>query len=200
MAATKPVCMFCGTRAGPFHDEDVWPKWFRKTVIIDGPIRLQTPAFGRSWRKDGHLRLIIRDAICKRCNNGWMSQIEEEAARPLKRMVSLSVVTLSPEDRDAIALWAVLKACELEVAFSQLGIQPAIIPHGHTQWLYERQSVPPGTTVMLGAVLGALPGDNNATFAWRIAHTIGKESREVGLLSTFTLANVVFQVLAINLR
>src|ERR1043166_1487280 len=81
-------CIFCGQ--APTTKEDVWPTWLKSYLPRDLPhyfasISIINP-FGeitstrKKWQGDPRSRRA--KCVCARCNNGWMSRLQERA-KPL---------------------------------------------------------------------------------------------------------------------
>src|SRR5213593_3811716 len=78
-------CIFCGS-SDELTREHIWSDWVRKLVPSDKP-EMHFHRFGpigseqeRSYPKRPY-RWRLR-VVCKTCNNGWMSRIDD-AAKPI---------------------------------------------------------------------------------------------------------------------
>lgn len=62
-------------------------------------------------REDLHGSMINKKvrAVCGRCNSGWMSGVETEAIRPLKRLMFGERHVISPPEQLALVHWVLLK-------------------------------------------------------------------------------------------
>jgi len=160
-----PTCIFCGTSSGTFTVEDVWPYWFRK-VVRAMPESQQSPP--RFFKKEGNdleaetkagqaLTLELRDAICRDCNGGWMSVLENNVSQTLKtRMLSDDPLRLQENQQRDLAFWAVEKALLTPLALCQEGLRPYVsyLTSNHLQWMYAHRGrtdrqIPPGTRVSM---------------------------------------------------
>ena len=87
-----PACVFCGGR--PTNTEDVFPRWIHRylgrvpATTYESGLSIPTGTF------HGLTYTAAANCVCKTCNGGWMSDLENEASRPLKRMFDEDV-TLS---------------------------------------------------------------------------------------------------------
>jgi len=69
----------------------------------------------RSTRSHGQRRPeIVVKAVCERCNNGWMSELEVQVRPILEPMVRGQPVRLSVEDQVVLARWAAKVAVLLD--------------------------------------------------------------------------------------
>ncbi len=105
-------CIFCGrTDSKPHHKEDVLPKWiarqFPKRAIWE--IQKVSPKTDRSYNARGHLGLVTR-APCRRCNNGWMSRLEDTAQPILIPLMNGERMELSESQQYIVARWLIKTA------------------------------------------------------------------------------------------
>lgn len=118
-------CPFCGSQEGRTK-EHVWPQWLRASP---GATQLLQDATGK--RSPNLRAFIVRDengtyqsssealpqlaellpevsvGVCKACNTGWMSQLENETrSLLLPSLVGQLPISLSLEDQALLAAWA----------------------------------------------------------------------------------------------
>jgi hypothetical protein len=111
-------CIFCG--GGNLTKEHFWPKWaavllptypgnrhveqvytfVEKTKLVGPPSSQQRP--GNAWTKK------IR-VVCRSCNSGWMSGIEEDARSALTPMIRGEAHALNREAMSVVTRWIVMK-------------------------------------------------------------------------------------------
>ena len=151
---SEKICVFCGaTGSGVVTREHVLPDWLNKHVVIPSDVGLE------SWRTSGQLienrerrgKLFARNPwiACKRCNNGWMSRLEERAIPLLKPMLDGRAVTLGFWDQATLAAWAV-KTC-LALQWARHDIK-SLVPERHFREIACRRGAlpPPNAEVFLG--------------------------------------------------
>lgn len=95
-------CVFCGAR--PVTREALIPKWLRKLLK-----ERTGAAFDRTpGRKPWVMSLLttVRRQVCAACNNGWMSELENEAKPVLTPMLLDETSVLSPRQQVTLAKWA----------------------------------------------------------------------------------------------
>src|SRR2546421_10873819 len=100
---TYPTCVFCGKNDSPPDKEDVLPKWIAREFpdvvweIIDSDTKF-------SYKTRGHLGLTTRKP-CRRCNNMWMSKLEDAAMPILKPLMHGKTATILPLHQLIIVTW-----------------------------------------------------------------------------------------------
>jgi hypothetical protein len=106
-------CIFCN--ASGVTIEHVWPKWLRAYVpatakqhaALSGLIHRQHSERAiRRWAGDPQSRGI--KAVCRGCNGGWMSQLEERAKPVLLPLLAGQPRVLSQDDQRVLASWATM--------------------------------------------------------------------------------------------
>jgi hypothetical protein len=105
-------CIFCGG-SGPFHKEDVLPKWISKTFPKSW-VTITDIRSGRRFRAHGHLGIVSR-AVCSGCNNGWMSILENDAKPIITPMILGQFKTISLDEQALLARWTMKTAAMLDV-------------------------------------------------------------------------------------
>lgn len=109
--------MFCGD-APATSREHGWSDWLGKYLPPDPAVNHQVTSSSDHW-----LPVEMRDAkpprsvsgpsrsrkfkvVCNRCNNEWMSQLEERSKALLTRMIDGEELELSRADQKLLARWA----------------------------------------------------------------------------------------------
>lgn len=100
------ICTFCAGRAN--SDEDVIPKWVLRLLRKqDGErVPMRTYRFG----KPPHDRLVANSAlkvgsVCRGCNSGWMSRLEEDVKPILTPMILGNSVKLTVRQQERLTTW-----------------------------------------------------------------------------------------------
>lgn len=149
------------------------------------------------------LNIVLKDAVCRRCNNQWLSTMENRVSRFLKPMaVSAKPTVLDGAAQKLLALWAVKTAFLLELAFrQQYPGQRAIGGYQATSqeltWLRYQDEPPPRSMVWLGAwdCQQNVPVNYEPSGA-ELPTTDGTPL--AGHLTTFTLGYTAFQVFTVD--
>src|ERR1035441_10951015 len=78
-------CIFCGVLLTPSSNElpdsrtkeHVYARWYRDNVVNE-KIKLFTADMqsAATMRRQPHLDTLVNTSVCKKCNNGWMSDLE----------------------------------------------------------------------------------------------------------------------------
>jgi len=78
-------CLLCGMTDGPADEEHVIPKWARRAFNMARWVTVHASDGPGSAREQigalPDLNITLRDAICRKCNNEWLSRIEGGASR-----------------------------------------------------------------------------------------------------------------------
>lgn len=128
------TCIFCGNK-GSISKEHFWPDWlgqyFTKSPN-DGNISELHAAKGlqpkklqfRKGRQGSVLTKKIR-VVCKSCNNGWMSALEEKAKPILVAGICGHSLELSQSQLAELAHWACVKAIVGEHSEGEMALTPS---------------------------------------------------------------------------
>lgn len=194
------TCIFCGTT--PTSAEHLFPAWigrlFKKRGI-DGIHRYGSSEKGiiREWKDVDPLQYKVK-AVCRNCNNGWMSDIENQALPILSQMItgkanSLNPLVLNKQTKKIISIWLVLRA----IIYWQFEKELPDIPSSWVQFIKKNESCPVGWSVWIGANNGVV-----APYYLEITSELEILEKDVvvvhpGLLMTGNIGNFVFKVLAL---
>jgi hypothetical protein len=107
------LCLFCSGAANSV--EDAWPLWITNQFRGKRPSAVQAERGGvtlPSWNTY-QPEMKIR-CVCRQCNNGWMSVLEERVQPFLQPLLIGQPRVLDADAQTAIATWAVKTAMVLE--------------------------------------------------------------------------------------
>ena len=108
------TCLFCDNPANT--KEDMWPDWLIRCVGEDpnSPTHYwrKTQSAPTTWAGP---RFKVRN-VCRVCNGGWMSDLENTVRRPMGCLVNDLSIPLSPDDQQALAFWCCKTAMVIEGA------------------------------------------------------------------------------------
>jgi hypothetical protein len=116
------VCIFCqkGRKDGLRHKitrEDIWPIWLipyvprdlksyhSASVLIE---RNGQRHLGEKWTAIPRSRRVR--FVCGKCNNGWMSQLQEKAKYFLLPLMTGGQIVLDQRTQELIAKWFAMSA------------------------------------------------------------------------------------------
>jgi hypothetical protein len=119
------LCAFCG-KPGTMTKQHIWPKWLKKIVPqvasshtqVSGEFLTFKPGAKTPPRKEAIFQgpagsRKIKN-VCERCNNGWMSQIEQAAMGSAIPMINNLACTISPQEQRVLASWFALMTMMIE--------------------------------------------------------------------------------------
>lgn len=138
------TCIFCGQTANSV--EDAWPLWLTERFIASGSMEAQIgiDAPPRTWRvKRPELRI---KRVCRKCNNGWMSQLEKRAKPVITRLLDHNACTLDIQDCKTLSLWALKTSMVLE---SVNNLKHWIYTELERCLLFNRDQIPAFTNVWI---------------------------------------------------
>ncbi len=195
----KRRCVFCG--GGPVSVEDVWPKWIKR-LLKD---RLTDTSFvveqgdGKK-RETPELDATVK-RVCERCNNEWMSLLEEQAKPILTPMIMGEIpVRLTPASQLILATWAVKTALMLDCLNTE---RQRVYPASVYSSFFQDRHPAPQTAVWVGAYWDPRPRFYASTQPIEMAQppeytregiVIGGRAYKKGVLSTFAANAAVFQI------
>jgi hypothetical protein len=110
MARPQRFCIFCG-KAGLTH-EHVWADWLKKFIPKDMvehdslfAIVHTTHSEPRRKKRAGDLRSRRLRVVCKSCNSGWMSRLQEKAKPCLLPLVLGEVTAFDVDTQSILTAW-----------------------------------------------------------------------------------------------
>lgn len=99
----SPTCLFCGNNDSEPSSEHVVPKWIAREFSGGGwDITDRLTQRVRTNRK--YIDLTI-SAPCERCNNGWLSRLEQFAKPVLSPLIHGASTNLTPLEQQIVAVW-----------------------------------------------------------------------------------------------
>jgi hypothetical protein len=153
-------CIFCGRK--PLTGEHPWPDWFRshfsaaknESMIscrhtfrdVNGTIDRAPPEQSRTGSPISRMTLKV---VCARCNNGWMSQIQEAAKPILIRFLS-EWPQLDAREQRILSTWATMFTMVID--FDDMRYQA--IPYRHRVTLRTTKRPPSDWSVFIAHYTG----------------------------------------------
>lgn len=189
-------CALCGETRRATR-EHVYPKWVREGIWATGATTI-TRAKGSVHRAHSvtGLTWILRRSVCRDCNTGWMSRLENALQDYLLPAMRGQPIILTPETQRLAAAWAVEKALLFELKAAEDGGQVTFAPGSNLRWLYDHRdapTAPPGSQVWIAAVDARL-GTADAQPGWHTASTSLAPMDRDFYAVTFQVGYLVFQV------
>jgi hypothetical protein len=129
--------------------EDVWPTWLKKYVPRDlknYTVRLSIIKSDRTLENedktvDGDPRSRRVKLICERCNNNWMSRLQEWAKPILLPLILGEKIVLSRDAQRIVAGWCAMSVMTADFFFPDRHA----VPQTHRDHLRDRCEAPPDT-------------------------------------------------------
>jgi hypothetical protein len=184
MAATTSlrVCLFCSQRLDDRAKEHVIPLWLQQYLgitedqlaLIVGEAKTDRISDERRLAVDQHLE----GRICARCNNGWMSALENETSPLLKTLLSCEkdISSLNMHQKLLFARWAAKTAFMMNSASAF----DRKVPQEHFAELYRSPTRLPGGVFVLAQQHRHTEGFHLFQFpSWDLVGLPGPELRAV---------------------
>jgi hypothetical protein len=181
-------CLFCDQTAKT--KEHLWPDWVLRSLHVSGPIR-------HSIGKSAPVLLAAPElqsrCVCRDCNNGWMSQVEDQS-RPLVGSLMHDIsLWLDLSRQFAVAVWSVKTAMVVESVRGATHRPYYSSPE--REQLRSASSVPTRTNIWLGRFsgnsIGAFGTDLRLDFE-------GIQGAAHGLATTLIVGHLAIQVLSVR--
>jgi hypothetical protein len=199
-------CIFC--QVGRVTGEHLWPRWMHRYLPKLQDARKEEayttvqPARAivkkRTKDQQGHVYTKQFYVVCKACNEGWMSRIEEAAKPILIPLLRGQPVTLTQDDQIKLARWISLKVVIAEqenpsdavvrqparTLFMEIGKIPAkmkiyVANHDNFHWY---------TVFMHQSGIGSRPGTQPI---FRQGKNLQTSTFTVGHLFTYTVISTI---------
>ena len=148
----KP-CIFCGC-VGRMTKEHIWPRWFGKLLVKKSGASYVADSFvgegkgpvsrSSNTERQGDLTTMKFRVVCKSCNSGWMSDLEQKA-KPIILSQFGNPSPLSREEATILSKWVVMKVMVAEFA------QPntLLTPNADRKEMQASQAIPDYFSVYL---------------------------------------------------
>jgi hypothetical protein len=126
-------CVFCGTTMPHSslnqHDsrtkEHVYARWFRDHVVNDKIKMFTSDGTTATFHQQKHLEKFWNRSVCAKCNNGWMSLLEQQVDPVTAKLTTgTDFNVLSKEEVEILARWSGKTA----IVLGYLAPLPAVVP------------------------------------------------------------------------
>ncbi len=102
-------CLFCPRTVD--SAEHVWSDWILKDLKPVQPIHIRIGKTTNKWVVKPEVRV---KCVCQKCNNGWMSAIENENKPHMLAMMNDKPTVLEPSQQKLLTRRAILKAMVID--------------------------------------------------------------------------------------
>ena len=137
-------CLFCQNPVD--SAEDVWSTWILQDLKPSLPVHRKIGKTFAKWVDSPEVRI---KCVCKKCNNGWMSDIEGENKPHMLAMMNDKPTVLEPAQQKLLTRWAILKAMVLDGA-SPARRKPFYSESERRSMKPSLRSLPAGTHTWIG--------------------------------------------------
>ncbi|AUN26511.1 hypothetical protein RSJ21_15235 [Clostridium botulinum] len=185
----KRKCVFCG--GTKLSKEHIFAQWLLKELdIYDNNVSMTHASFiGIPVSNRNHpFSKLVNGLVCEKCNNGWMSQLEEDCQKHIINFMNMneieSELNFLKEYYDTVAKWAFKNAILLNNATNYR----QLVPKEHYVALYSG-SIPEGVYIDLAFC------KSESKIEWR--QTLGGlvvKNEEIPLNPNVTRYQITFQI------
>jgi hypothetical protein len=182
-------CLFCGATGVKLTNEDVYPRWLRGSLGLQGEVTFKRSSDWTPIRSAPTLELRLRE-ICAACNNGWMHDLETAFRSLMAPSLLGAPVVLNEADRSVVATWT-MKTWVLLVRALKHIQGDIVLPEFYYRWFRDHRTPHPYLQVWLG-IINALPEDLLTFVSTKVVGI--PPQPPVGVLGVFTIGQVLFQV------
>lgn len=201
-----PYCIFCRKNDSEPSKEDVFARWIAREWPGHKKAKFNTVGgrFGDDGKPMEHADIVEYGSVgnmgllthgpCKRCNNTWMSDLENAAKPIMKPMMHGVDSTLTTDQQLILTKWAVKTAIMYEYRESQLRPKERYFKPVDRLALFERRAIPDQTYLFIGHYIGSYAlWTSNADIPLNI-HFDGTRSDFPAYSFTFAVGHLAFQL------
>jgi hypothetical protein len=125
-------CIFCGL-SGKKTKEHIWSEWMHEYLPSSGggahskgnfTFYDKTPLNSKTTERQGHVSTVKVRVVCKTCNSGWMSQLEENVKPILVKMFKKDRFVIANSEQTILSKWIAVKVIVGEFADSEIYVTP----------------------------------------------------------------------------
>lgn len=190
-------CCFCG-RIG-LSKEHIWPEWAHAYLPDDKSghhrSKFDGPVLTDHLRRQGSTTTIKIRAACEKCNNGWMSVIEDQIKGLLLPIIKGETVDLNADYKLALTRYFLLKAMIADLSRPEdvvFNIEDRVA-------FYKTRTLPTGLSVTIFHY--PAPINQIAQYNKEVRRGIDRETESIVTIGgnfTFRFASVFVQVLLLR--
>lgn len=183
-------CLFCPNPVD--SAEHLWSDWILKDLKPVQPIHVKFGKTMSKWVDNPEVRI---KCVCQKCNNGWMSDIENENKPLIIEMMNDRQALLTPIQQKSLTRWAILKAMVLDGSSSKRRVIKFYSDSERTSMKPALRSIPVGTFTWIGRLsVSALHAGLTDTFGE--IHNIPKSFQ--GCVTTIIAGHLAIQVFTVH--
>jgi hypothetical protein len=143
------TCIFCGRKADSV--EDLFPKWIDRMLELPPDVGVQArnryQGIPERSRVEARPRIVVRRRVCHKCNNRWMSRIQNDVQPLLANLIMGEPGRPLPAAREPLERWMTMTTMVMEWA-SKFKVK-GYYTQAERDRFRESQEIPPVTTLFL---------------------------------------------------
>jgi hypothetical protein len=183
-------CLFCPNSVN--SREHIWSDWILEDLKLTQPIRIRIGKHTDVWTDNPEIRV---NCVCRKCNNGWMSEVENQNKPHILPMMHGAAITLTPRQQKLLTRWAVLKAMVIDTANRRR--LPFYSDEERVRLMPPSAVLPVRTSVWIGR-FSRKGFHAGGTDIWR---QVGKVPKALhGCLTTIIVGHLAIQALTLHVR
>lgn len=183
-------CLFCDSPADT--KEDGWPLWLLKRFEVSSKSEVEARVGNDAPRTYRSTRPLAVTCVCAKCNNGWMSDIENKAKVLLEPMFRGARVGLDHAACATLSVWGLKTAMVLERIETDGVVQ---YTRDECARLRQFSIVPARSRIWLAASL-----DDTQLYSAKTHHLDAELDRSASShVSTLAFGTVVMQIYTLRL-
>jgi hypothetical protein len=199
--APAKACAFCGAAAVEMSGEHIFSGWIDKLFESKGYNWRYTDPDTREvniWDQRKLNRKLY--VVCADCNNGWMSRIENDLAKPTLTNMIRDGNKQSLLPRGAVSLAIFAFKCAVVANHANLNGDPFFSPAARDRFKTSL-AIPSGFQIWIGAFQGIYKQSGVFNCYYLIPQTVAKPWCDLEFYGfTFVAGHLAFQVLASKWR
>lgn len=111
----RGACIFCG--GSGLSKEHIWPQWLTKYLnhptvsrtVVASSMQRGVGRFNKTvQKKQGKMGSVSRRVVCRKCNGGWMSELQNLAKPYILPLVSGKPFLLDVNGQRIVSLWVMM--------------------------------------------------------------------------------------------
>ncbi|MCP4539890.1 MAG: hypothetical protein GY832_22350 [Chloroflexi bacterium] len=185
------TCIFCQEQAS--SKEDIWPQWLTKRFPLSNASRMEAERGGHklgTWQINTP-QLLLSKCVCRNCNNGWMSQLEQEMKPIVDSILDERLKVLDVSSQAVIAVWATKTAMVLETLYPKREFFYSEIER---QCMHAVSAIPERTSIWIAQCVN----QPNIYSAGKDLQTASGDSEAKAYVTTMAFGSLAFQVVSIR--
>ncbi len=185
------TCMFCQEQAS--SREDIWPQWLTKRFPLSDASRMEVERGGNKlamWQSKTP-QLLRSRCVCRNCNSGWMSKLEQEMKPIVDSILDEQLKALDVSSQAVIAVWATKTAMALEALYPEREFFYSEIER---QYMRAARAIPERTSIWIAKCVN----QPNIYSAGKDLHTAPGDDGVKAYVTTMAFGSLAFQVVSIR--